>query len=93
MIWANKLPKAMQFTAWETLILSKFMYGLTTVAIHYKPIEKFIGTIYYNSIKNLLGIKSKPNKEKLLHIALGIEFDEFCSLNRQITKARLEGEA
>ena len=34
MQWAWRLPLTMRFTAWSSLITSRFNYGLTCVAIH-----------------------------------------------------------
>ena len=80
MSWAYKVPSKVKLLAWNSLIRSKFMYGLYCVTMHSKRAVPTIKQFFYNSLKNMLQLKSKPRSETLFKITLGTDIETYIDL-------------
>ena len=66
MTWALKLPQRTRFRAWQSLIVSRFMYGMTMLASISDKMATTLHTLWYRAIKGLLSIRGNPKKETLV---------------------------
>ena len=81
MSWAHKMPFKVKLLAWNSLIRSKIMYGLHCIARQNKRIIPTVKQFYYNSLKNLLQLKSKPKADMLFKMTLGLDVTEYIDLH------------
>ena len=75
----HRLPRDIQLLMWQSLFKSRFTYGIYTVGHFCPAIKKEFEKFLYQSVKILLEVKTNPNKDELLAIALGIPFDLYWS--------------
>ena len=81
MSWAHMMPSKIKLLAWNSLIRSKFTYGLWCIARINKRIIPTVKQFFYNSLKNLLQLKSRPKADVLFKLTLGIDIAEYIDLH------------
>ena len=86
----HKLPAKIRFLTWQSLLLSKFNYGLTTIAQYDNKVVLIAKSFFYQSFRALMNIKSKPIAEGLLKIILGLPFNDFFELQKRLMRSRLD---
>ena len=73
----HKLPRDTQLLMWQALFKSRFTYGIHTVGYFCPGIMNHYKKFLYQSIKILLEIRTNPDQDEVLKIALGIPFIQY----------------
>ena len=71
MTWALKLPPKVRLQAWQSLILSRFMYGLVLMSQVSDKMKEALHQLWYRAFKGLMNINSNPQQDDLLRLMLG----------------------
>ena len=59
------------FILWQTLIASKYLYGLAALAPSFKQVQPDIQNFMYTSLKLLLQIEGNPAKDAFFEVCTG----------------------
>lgn len=91
MSWTTKVPSDIKLMAWQSLVYSKFSYGLALIGKFQPAIKTFHKKLLYQSFKALMGIKRNPETELLIQLMLGIEADQYVSGLANKVSDKVEG--
>ena len=72
----RRLPAFINYHNWQTLVKSKVNYGTFLLSPISKPIQNQYKSFLYRSYKLLMGIKSNPEREKLIEAVSGVKSEE-----------------
>jgi hypothetical protein len=89
MTWAQRLPGNVKFDTWRQLVLPRFTYAKQIASFYSKHVAESLKSFYYRSIKCLLKVKMKVNKDQMLTLVLGRKYEEYSEATT--TVAQLQG--
>ena len=86
---SSKLTQQCKYEVWQSLFKAKVSYAAEILCFECKEFTEWLKTFCYNAYKSLLGIRAKVNKEELLRIAVGHNWECWMTEKLNATRRKL----